>query len=77
MTSCTLFAEQHSQDTTVNYHESSDCIPTKNYLQIFPPKKHLGIENFNPSPTPSPSPAKNLQLSPSLEIWSNPSWEQH
>ena len=80
MTCCTLFAELRGQDMRVNYHESSDCIAQKITCQIFPHKKHLGIENFSPPPpTPSTKKKKNLQPSPSLEIWSNPvpSWEQH
>ena len=78
MTCCTLFSELHGQDTRVNYHESSDCIAQKITCQIFPHKKHLGIENLNPHPTPQEK-KKKLQPSQSLEIWSNPipSWEQH
>ena len=52
MTCCTLFAELRGQDMRVNYHESSDCIAQKITCQIFPHKKHLGIENFSPPPPP-------------------------
>lgn len=48
MACCTLFAELRGQDTRVNYHKSSDCIAQKITCQIFPHKKHLGIENLNP-----------------------------
>ena len=80
MTCCTLFAELRGQDTSVNYHESSDCIAQKITCKFFPHKKHLVIENFNPHPpSTKKKKKKKLQPSPSLEIWSNPvpSWEQH
>ena len=60
---------------TPKNHYLNQATP-KNYLPNFPTQKNLGIDNFNPPP-PKKKKKKKIQSSPSIEIWSNPSWEQH